>query len=126
VVAATIAEVQEEDAGCKVAPLTPVADRAIDNVWAPAAKPGWKVMKKSYELADKSLRFDVLISTDPTSSAVRVMSNLTALTTLTSCVGGLAILKLTLPHTEPTITSQAICRSLCPCLRVYTDELLVR
>ena len=96
-----------EDAGCTVAPLVPSAGSRASaasrqNVWSPSAKPGWKQMLKVYETADHSLRFDVTIFTDSTEEVVRVQSNLTALTTLTRCVGGLALLNLTLPHSGPT------------------------
>ena len=99
------AATSEEQASCRVAPLTPVTGGS-GSVWSLSAKLGWKETTVSYELADKSLRFDVTISTTSTNDAsdvVRIQSNVTALTTLTSCVGGLALLNLTLVHNEPTV-----------------------
>jgi hypothetical protein len=94
------------DAGCTVAPLALAARSGASadthSIWSPSSKPGWRQIQKTYETGDHSLRFDVTISTDASSSVVRVQSNLTALKTLTSCVGGLALLNLTLPHSEPT------------------------
>jgi hypothetical protein len=97
---------QREDSGCSVAQLIPVRhDDARDDMWVPAAQPGWTQTVKQYMLADRSLQFDVAISTDNAKSVVRVQSNVTALKHLTRCVGGVALLNLTIQHTASTPTT---------------------
>ena len=69
--------------------------------------PRWRQTTKRYETLDGSLRFDVTISTTSGGggdAVVRVQSNLTALKPLGGCVGGLALLNLTLAHAaEPAV-----------------------
>ena len=87
---------------CQVAPLKL---EAAPIEWRPGSRPGWRQFPVSYTLvggagAHKGIslvHINVLLEADSANTTVRISSNLSALTDLPFCLGGLAILKLSVP-----------------------------
>ena len=82
-------------------PAPSPAGRAVPQL--PGTKPGWRGTNLVYTL-DTRLRFDVLLQTDPTSTVARLNATVTALEPLGACLGGVSILRLTLPD-QPGATT---------------------
>jgi|EP01046_Picozoa_sp_COSAG06_P007973 hypothetical protein len=99
--------VPPDPAGCTVVELAPKPGAALS--WSPAARDGWKQSTMTYQLLRGAAGgavladFDVTLRVDKDSTVVRLNTTITAHETLDSCLGGLAILKLDLPHSSPTL-----------------------
>ena len=112
--AAAAPDPEAEDGGCENVLLrkvthpkknekkTPSGSSEAVLVWTAGPKAGWRTTHVAYEVM-KELRLDVDIHVDPSTTVVRMNSTITALRALDRCVGGIALLRLSLNHTEPTV-----------------------